>query len=74
MQEAHWGMCKHCQFFQIEPGVTVANETTGQCAQESLQQFMFRVSGNSGCNLFQSGKPVGVRGASSIPESNPVTH
>jgi hypothetical protein len=67
MAKSEWGECKDCKWWQIEPGATVANTTMGLCIDESLQKFSLRVSGNSGCNKFVSGKPARAEGSSGSP-------
>jgi hypothetical protein len=39
----------------------------GFCIDEEIQQFRLRVSGNSGCNRFMSGKPARAAGSSPAP-------
>jgi hypothetical protein len=39
----------------------------GFCIDEKLQPFRLRVSGNSGCNRFMSGKPARAVGSSEAP-------
>jgi hypothetical protein len=67
MAESEWGKCKDCKWFQIDPGAGVANTTMGLCIDEDLQRFRLRVSGNSGCNRFQSGAVARAEGSSSAP-------
>jgi hypothetical protein len=31
MAAADWGMCKDCQWWQIDPGATIADDTMGVC-------------------------------------------
>jgi hypothetical protein len=50
MAASDWGMCKDCEWWQIDPGVNIADNTMGLCTEEELQPFRLRVSGNSGCN------------------------
>ena len=50
MAASDWGLCKDCQWWQIDPGATVADNTLGLCTEEAIQPFQLRVSGHSGCN------------------------
>ncbi len=67
MAEPSWGLCKECQWWQVEPDSAVANTTMGQCIEERLQPFRMRVSGNSGCNRFLPGKPARAEGSGDAP-------
>ena len=67
MEKSTWGLCKNCEWWQIEPRDKVANETLGLCIDEELQPFRLRVSGNSGCNRFIPGKPAHSQGSSGAP-------
>jgi hypothetical protein len=62
-----WGLCKDCKWFQVEPRVSAGDRTMGMCIDEKILQFRLRVSGNSGCNRFMSGKPAHARGSSEAP-------
>ena len=62
-----WGLCKDCKWWQIEPDASVSPTTMGQCIDEDIQPFALRVSGNSGCNRFLSGKPARAEGSSGRP-------
>jgi hypothetical protein len=64
---SEWGECRDCKWWQIEPKATIANPTMGVCIEESLQRFVLRVSGNSGCNQFVSGAPARAKGSSAAP-------
>lgn len=64
-----WGLCKDCEWWQIEPGATSKDLTLGQCIEDDLQEFQLRVSGNSGCNHFKPGEPARAAGASEAPPS-----
>lgn len=66
-KDGKWGLCKDCKWWQIEPDGAVANTTMGLCIEESLQAFLLRVSGNSGCNMFVPGTPAKARGSSEAP-------
>src|SRR5688500_12240877 len=52
MAASDWGLCKECQWWQIEPTASIADTTMGLCIEESLQPFRLRVAGNSGCNRY----------------------
>jgi hypothetical protein len=67
MASSEWGLCKDCKWWQIEPDASVENLTLGLCIEEKLQPFLLRVSGNSGCNRFMSGKPARAEGSGSAP-------
>jgi hypothetical protein len=67
MPKSEWGLCKDCKWWQIEPGSTNSNTTMGLCIDERLQEFLLRVSGNSGCNRFMAGSPAQANGSSSAP-------
>jgi hypothetical protein len=67
MSASEWGLCKDCKWWQIEPEATIENTTVGLCIDEKLQPFVLRVSGNSGCNRFMSGKPARAKGSSGAP-------
>ena len=36
---SEWGLCKDCEWWQIEPRAPVADKTMGLCIEESLQPF-----------------------------------
>ena len=67
MAASDWGMCKDCQWWQIDPEAKMANTTMGLCIEEALQPFRLRVSGNSGCNHYTPGKPTHAAGSSAAP-------
>ena len=62
MATDEWGLCRDCKWWQIEPKAAIENLTMGLCIDEDLQVFVFRVSGNSGCNRFMAGKPARAAG------------
>ena len=66
-KNSEWGLCKDCEWWQIEPKAQVADKTMGLCIEESLQPFLVRVSGNSGCNLYMGGTPARAKGSSDAP-------
>lgn len=67
MKDDDWGLCKDCKWFQVEPDANVGDRTMGLCIDEDLQEFRLRVSGNSGCNRFMSGKVAHAAGSSEAP-------
>jgi hypothetical protein len=67
MATENWGECMHCEWWQIEPRVSIAEDTVGMCIEEQLQPFQLLVSGNSGCNQFEEGKPARQKGSSERP-------
>jgi heat shock protein HslJ len=67
MADSEWGLCKDCKWWQIEPDAKVTNLTLGECIEEELQDLKLRVSGNSGCNRFMSGKVARAAGSSAAP-------
>jgi hypothetical protein len=64
-----WGLCRDCEWWQIEPKAAVENLTLGLCIDEDLQRFQLRVSGNSGRNRFMPGKPARAAGSADAPPS-----
>jgi hypothetical protein len=67
MDNDHWGLCKACKWFQVEPREEPRDATMGLCIEDELQPFRLRVSGNSGCNHFISGKVAHAVGSSAAP-------
>lgn len=67
LQNSNWGLCKDCKWWQIEPMAPITQDTMGLCIEESLQPFLLRVSGNSGCNVYGGGEPARAKGSSDIP-------
>jgi hypothetical protein len=67
MAESEWGLCKDCEWWQIEPDADVTDTTMGLCREDDLQPFLLRVSGSSGCNQFSPGEPERVAGSSEAP-------
>jgi hypothetical protein len=67
MTSSDWGLCKDCQWWQIEPEANIANTTMGLCIEERLQPFRLRVSGASGCNRYTAGKPARAAGLGAAP-------
>jgi len=62
-----WGLCKSCKWWQIDPEAEIKDKTLGLCIDETLQPFLLRVSGDSGCNKFISGTPARAKGSSAQP-------
>ena len=58
MAASDWGMCKDCQWWQIDPGANIADTTMGVCTEAALQPFRLRVSGTSGCHHYTPGQPT----------------
>jgi hypothetical protein len=73
MSESGWGLCKHCKWWQIEPKASIANTTMGLCIDEKLVRFRLRVSGNSGCKRYMSGKPAHAAGSGAKPPTAEAT-
>ncbi len=67
MTDSHWGKCKDCKWFQVEPKREPKNNTMGLCIEEKLQDARLRVSGNSGCNYFMEGEVAHAEGSSEAP-------
>lgn len=67
MDAKEWGQCRDCRWWQIEPESEIENLTMGMCIDEKLYPFLVRVSGNSGCNRFDRGKPARAEGSSGTP-------
>lgn len=63
----NWGLCKDCEWWQIEPQAGIANTTMGLCIEEKLQPFQVRVSGISGCNRYTPGEPARAAGSGEAP-------
>ena len=43
MDKPKWGLCRNCEWWQIEPEAKITNETLGLCIDEELQAFKLRV-------------------------------
>ena len=67
MADSNWGLCRECQWWQIEPEANVADHTMGHCIEEQLREVRLRVSGNSGCSRFTPGKSARAENASAKP-------
>lgn len=67
MNTQNWGECMNCQWWQIEPDASIAEETMGLCIEEHLRDFQLRVAGDSGCNRFMAGEPARQKGSSERP-------
>jgi hypothetical protein len=39
MAASDWGMCQDCQWWQIDPGASISDNTMGVCTEEELQPF-----------------------------------
>jgi hypothetical protein len=66
-KSSNWGLCKNCEWWQIELRAPVKNATMGLCIDEELQPFLLRVSGSSGCNRYMKGIPARAPGSSGAP-------
>jgi hypothetical protein len=67
MATSDWGLCKDCQWWQIDPAATIGATTMGMCTEEDLQPFRLRVSGESGCNRYTPGEPARAVGSGAAP-------
>jgi hypothetical protein len=67
VKNSKWGLCKSCEWWQIELKAGVNKNTLGLCIDEKLQPFLLRVSGDSGCNRYMKGTPARAPGSSSAP-------
>jgi hypothetical protein len=67
MAASDWGLCKDCEWWQIEPDAEITDTTMGLCREDELQPFLVRVAGNSGCNQFSPGEPARAAGSSEAP-------
>jgi hypothetical protein len=64
---SNWGLCIKCKWWQVEPDGALANTTHGFCIEQSLQPYLLRVSGGSGCGLFVEGEPAQAEGSGACP-------
>jgi hypothetical protein len=67
MADSQWSLCKACKWWRLEPKAAVENLTMGLCIEEKPQAFRLRVSGNSGYDRFQPGKPAPAEGSGEAP-------
>ena len=67
MKRKKWGLCRDCEWWQIELKAPVSNTTLGLCIDEKLQPFLLRLSGNSGCNRYMKGIPARAPGSAGAP-------
>lgn len=67
--ESSWGQCETCKMWQLEPETEPHANAVGVCIAEDLVQYQLRVSGNSGCNIYKSGKVKHKKGSSECPPS-----
>ncbi|MHC5540746.1 hypothetical protein ACYOEI_21205 [Singulisphaera rosea] len=74
MADKNWGECKGCKYFEIEPGARAGDRTMGLCIVHELETYRLRVSGASGCTLFEHGKVAHAEGASKAPPSVVHSH
>jgi hypothetical protein len=73
MANSEWGLCKDCKWWQLEPMARNTGTTMGLCIDETLLEYRLRVSGNSGCNRFMSGKPAHAAGSGAAPPTAKAT-
>jgi hypothetical protein len=66
-QTSNWGLCIKCKWWQVEPDAALASTTHGFCIEQSLQPYLLRVSGGSGCGLFVEGEPARAAGSGDCP-------
>ncbi len=64
---SNWGLCIQCKWWQVEPAAALASTTHGLCIEQSLQPYLLRVSGGSGCGLFVEGEPARAAGSGNCP-------
>ena len=67
MAESNWGLCKDCEWWQIEPDADVTDTTMGLCREDDLQPLLLRVAGNSGCNQFSPSESTRAAGSGETP-------
>lgn len=72
-EKSNWGLCVECKWWQVEPDATLEHTTYGVCIDQSLQPYLLRVSGGSGCNVFMKGEPARASGSGTCPpEAKPT--
>jgi hypothetical protein len=64
---SNWGLCIKCKWWQVEPDAALSSTTHGQSIEQSLQPYLLRVSGGSGCGLFVEGEPARAAGSGATP-------
>jgi len=64
---SNWGLCIGCQWWQVEPDKALASTTHGLCIEQSLQPYLLRVDGGSGCGLYLAGEPGRASGSGACP-------
>jgi hypothetical protein len=67
MASENWGECKGCRYFEVEPDASAQDNTMGLCIVHELEPYRLRVSGTSGCTLFEHGEVAHAEGASKSP-------
>ncbi|MFP2911768.1 hypothetical protein ACLESD_43445 [Pyxidicoccus sp. 3LFB2] len=58
MADGQWGNCKGCRYFgshHPQPG----SDEKSRCMQPELSEFQLEVSGDSGCNAWETRAGVG---------------
>jgi hypothetical protein len=64
---SNWGLCIKCKWWQVEPDAALPSTTHGLSIEQSLQPYLLRVSGGSGCGLFIEGDPARAAGSGACP-------
>jgi hypothetical protein len=66
---SNWGNCQYCKWWQIEPDGVLLESGYGLCTEKSLERYLLRVSGGSGCGLFvrREQDPARAPGSSANP-------
>ncbi len=67
VETTNWGLCLKCKWWQLEPEAELGLATHGLCIEQSLQPYLLRVSGGSGCGLFREGVPARAAGSGECP-------
>lgn len=62
-----WGLCMHCQWWQIEPKAKLNESTIGSCIDDTLQPYRLSIPGNGGCSRYMKGQPARAEGSSRQP-------
>lgn len=54
-EEQAIGPCRDCQYYDVdrEDDEEVGDDTIAGCLHPDLEEYQLRVSGDSGCNLFE---------------------
>lgn len=65
--DGNWGYCKSCKMWQIEPDAKPHANTLGVCVAKQLTEYRLRVSGNSGCTIYEEGEVQRQEGSAEAP-------